>query len=152
MKRFILVVTLFFSHFVFAGNNAPVSPDELSSLFKQAHEARNFDSISALINWEGVRKPMRKKIEVYTMGTFGMPIGEISIQEVGEGEFSDFEFGKKDFKPNLPVSHIMKIKFDVDNADAASTEKDTAVYLLGENNGHYMITVYVKEGGSPHGH
>ncbi len=120
----------------------------LSEQFKVAHEKRDYQMITRLINWDGVRKPMRKKIEVYTSATFGLKINSVTIEEVSDGQFHKVTMGNKVVKPNLNVTHIMKVHFDVDASIPEATGKDTTVYLIGSKDDEYKIAVYVKEGGS----
>ena len=141
----IIMIFLFISNVV-AGEKKISTPQELSEKYKVAHEARDYDAISALINWDGARKPMRKKVEVYTTATFGLKIDNILVEEIIDGKFSKYSMGAKELQPNLPVSHIMKVHFDVDTNDDAL--KDTVVYLIGKKDADYMISVYVKTGGS----
>ncbi len=151
-KAILFSIIIGFCNLACAESHTPFSAPELSTQFKTAHEARNYDLITSLINWDGVRKPMKKKIEVYTTATFGLPINSISIEEVPADQFQKVNFGSKTFKPNMTVSHLMKVHFDIDKSVPEATDKDTAVYLLGKKDDHYMIAVYVKEGGSARQH
>ena len=81
------LILIFFSYEGLAKNNGILSPEELSDKYKVAHEARDYDAISALINWDGARKPMRKKVEVYTTATFGLKIKNILVEKIIDGEF-----------------------------------------------------------------
>ena len=127
------------------------SPTDLSNQYRSAHQSNDYSNISKLINWDGVRKPMKKKIEVYTTATFDLDIKDISIEEVNN-KFKEVELGKKKVKPNLEVTHIMKVRFDTDINSSDTTDKDTAVYLLGKKDEQYMIAVYIKDKSAPHHH
>ena len=149
-KVFLSLFFLFLNSSVFADINIS-SLDELSKQYRSAHESDDYGQLSKLINWDGVRKPMRKKIEVYTTATFDLDIKDISIEEVKD-EFLEVKLGEKKLKPNLVVSHVMKVKFDTDVEKSDITEKDTIVYLVGKSGEQFMIAVYVKDKSAPHYH
>lgn len=121
-----------------------------SNQFQLAHAAHDYSQIADLVNWQGVRKPMRKKIEVYTMGTFGLPIKDIEIKPVGADEYKPIELAGKRMYPNMPVTHLMRVHFEVDETDPAATGKDTAVYLLGAQEDDVKIAVYVSNASRGH--
>ncbi len=116
---------------------------QFSESFKAAHIAHDYDRIASMVNWTSVRKPMRKKIEVYTTATFGLPIKNIEIEAVGDDKFKEVVLAGKRLKPNVPVSHVMRVHFELEATDPENTEKDTAVYLIGETEEAYQISVYV---------
>ncbi len=149
IKEYFIVMVLMIASFnttVSADENIISTLIELSEEFKNAHESRDYNAISTLINWEGVRKPMRKKIEVYTTSTFGLKIKNIALEEVSDSKFQKHLIGDKELEPNIPVSHVMKVIFDIKGIKDEGTTKDTIVYLLGKNKEQYMISVYVKTG------
>ena len=49
--------------------------------FAQAHNQKNFDDISQLINWEGVSKYKQKIVRVYTKANFSRQIVKTEFQE-----------------------------------------------------------------------
>ena len=154
LNRLFMAFLILLSGAVMAIGYSPSTPNELSEIFKTAHETRNYDEISSLVNWDGVRKPMRKKIEVYTKATFGLKIDSIIVEEVADSDFQQHKIGSKEVKPNMPVSHIMKVHFDKGEEFSKDHMNDTVIYLLGKNDNdeNYRIAVYVSTNNSSSHH
>ena len=141
--KLIILIIPFFSHAVFADEISISTPLELSEKYRAAHEANAYDQIMPLVNWEGTRKPQKKKFEFYTTASFGMKIDNIVIEEVTDDQFKKYKIKNRELEPNLDVTHTMTVHFDVAKDDPKAGGNDTAVYLLGKNGENYMITVYV---------
>ena len=144
-----IFIASLFAMAAFANSGSVLTPDELAEKYRVAHKAWDYDAITELVNWKDVRKGRRKKFQVYTMATFGLEIKEIRIEEVGpDHKFKKTNMGMKELMPNHPVTHLMKVEFEVGKDIAEEMGKDTIIYLLGKNKSEYMITLYVRTGSS----
>lgn len=114
-------------------------------LYQRAHAAHSYSQIAELINWRGVHGPMRKTLEAYASGTFGLQIKGIEIRSVDEHEYQSIELAGERMYPNMPVTHIMSVYFEIDESDPASAYTGTTVYLLGEQEKQVKIAVYVSD-------
>ncbi|MFW1677085.1 hypothetical protein ACFVYJ_04805 [Pontibacter sp. JAM-7] len=120
----------------------PTTKEALLDQFLQAHEAKNFDAISELINWDGVRKYKQKMIRVYTRNNFGRKVIGTEFEAADTQFLQDFSVGSRAYHSNMPVSHLMRIYFE-DTVGDEPAEFGSVVYLVGEQNNQYQIAITI---------
>jgi|GEM_PF-4704094 len=126
-----------------AATELPTSKEDLLQRFLSAHEAKSYDDISGLINWDGVRKYKQKMIRVYTRNNFGRKVIGTEFEEADTAFLNSFNVGTQNYHSNLPVTHLMRIYFE-DTVGNEEPEFGSVVYLVGEKEGHYQIAISIK--------
>ncbi len=144
MIKNILPLALIFTCMSALATELPTTKEDLLSQFVTAHEAKNYDEIAALINWDGVRKYKQKIIRVYTKNNFGRKVKGTEFEAADTESLKDFSVGPKNYKSNMEVTHLMRIYFEDNNAEDKS-EYDSVVYLVGKNKDSYQIAIAVND-------
>jgi len=126
----------------------PSTKEALLGKFLEAHEAKSYEDISSLINWDGVRKYKQKMIRVYTRNNFGRKVIGTEFEEADTEFLKSFKVGHKKFQSNLPVTHLMRIYFE-DTVGDEEPEFGSVVYLVGKHKEGYQIAIATKDPSSP---
>lgn len=126
----------------------PATKEALLKDFLTAHEAKSYEQISALINWDGVRKYKKKMIRVYTRNNFGRKVIGTEFEEADTEFLKNFSVGHKKYQSNLPVTHLMRIYFE-DTVGDEEPEFGSVVYLVGQHQDGYQIAIATKDPSSP---
>ena len=122
----------------------PSSKEALLDRFISAHEAKDYDAIAQLINWDGVRRYKQKMIRVYTRNNFGRKVINTEFEEADTEFLQKFSVGHKNFHSNHEVSHLMRIYFE-DTVGDEEPEFGSVVYLIGEQPQGYQIAIAVRD-------
>lgn len=124
----------------------PDTKEALLEQFLNAHHDKNYEAISGLINWDGVRRYKQKMIRVYTRNNFGRKVINTEFEEADTEFLKQFSVGHKHYQSNHDVSHLMRIYFE-DTVGDEEPEFGSVVYLIGEKPDGYQIAIAVKDGG-----
>ncbi|MEH6629058.1 MAG: hypothetical protein V7739_21700 [Motiliproteus sp.] len=143
MIKKILPFALIFTCMSALAVELPSSKEDLLSQFLSAHESKNYDEISTLINWDGVRKYKKKIIRVYTKNNFGRKVAGSEFEEADTEFLNKFSVGQKKYKTNMQVTHLMRIFFENATGDDKE-EYDSVVYLVGKDKDSYQISIAIK--------
>ncbi|WP_420600672.1 hypothetical protein [Neptuniibacter sp.] len=127
-----------------SANELPSSKEALLDQFLSAHEAKDYDAISELINWDGVRRYKQKMIRVYTRNNFGRKVIGTEFEEADTDFLKHFSVGQKQYRSNHSVSHLMRINFE-DTVGDEEPEYGSVVYLIGKQPEGYKISIAVRE-------
>jgi hypothetical protein len=128
-----------------SASELPSSKEALLDQFLTAHEAKDYDAISKLINWDGVRRYKQKMIRVYTKNNFGRKVIGTEFEEADTEFLKNFSVEHKQFSSNHSVSHLMRIYFE-DTVGDEEPEFGSVVYLIGEKPEGYKIAIAVRQG------
>lgn len=148
MIKKILTLAFAFNCMIATASEIPSSKEALLDSFVKAHEAKNYEEISSLINWEDVGKHKQKMIRVYTANNFGRKIDHTEFEEADTNFLKSFNLGERKYKSNIPVTHLMRIYFEEPTEDK-KPEYSSVVYLVGEQSEGFQIAVVIKEKSSP---
>jgi hypothetical protein len=135
-----------FSLLVIAFTFLPLSwgsqEDEFISTFRQAHERKDIDAISALVYWKNVA-PDRKELQLQNISSkFPSTIASIEIIEPGN-KSREFKKQGKVYRPNLKVVKVLSIKYEPQKPIVGQVSFSESTYPLGELNGKYVIALAV---------
>ncbi|WP_415887558.1 hypothetical protein ACMXYR_05310 [Neptuniibacter sp. QD29_5] len=148
MIKKILPLALAISCMNVTASELPSTKEALLDRFLTAHEAKSYENISSLINWEGVRKYKQKMIRVYTRNNFGRKVIGTEFEEADTEFLNNFSVGHKKYQSNLPVTHLMRIYFE-DTVGDEEPEFGSVVYLVGKHKEGYQIAIATKNPSSP---
>ncbi len=148
MIKKILPFALAISCFSVTAAELPSTKEALLNKFLAAHEAKSYEDISSLINWDGVRKYKQKMIRVYTRNNFGRKVIGTEFEEADTEFLKNFSVGHKKYQSNLPVTHLMRIYFE-DTVGDEEPEFGSVVYLVGEHDEGYQIAIATKDPSTP---
>ena len=146
IKMLKIILPLFITLFCLSANaaEAPSSKEALLERFLEAHEAKSYSDIEALINWDGVRKYKAKMIRVYTRNNFDRKVLKTEFEAADTEFLKSFAVGPKKYHSNLPVTHLMRIYFE-DTVGDEEPEFGSVVYLVGQNSDGYQIAIAVND-------
>ncbi|UTW02887.1 hypothetical protein KDX31_16360 [Amphritea atlantica] len=144
MIKKILTLVIVFNCMIANASEISSSKEALLDSFIKAHEAKNYEEISRLINWEDVGKHKQKMIRVYTKNNFGREINHTEFEKADTNFLKSFNLGDKKYKSNLPVTHLMRIYFEEPTKDK-KPEYSSVVYLVGEKPEGFQIAVVIKD-------
>jgi len=148
MIKIIMPLVLALSCLSASATELPSTKEALLDKFLTAHEAKSYEQILPLINWEGVRKYKQKMIRVYTRNNFGRKVIGTEFEEADTAFLKNFSVGDKKYQSNHPVTHLMRIYFE-DTVGDEEAEFGSVVYLVGEQKDGYQIAVAIKDPASP---
>ena len=151
MIKIILPLLLAITCLNASATGLPSTKEALLQEFLAAHEAKSYEQISSLINWEGVRKYKQKMIRVYTRNNFGRKVIGTEFEEADTEFLKKFAVGHKKYQSNHTVTHLMRIYFE-DTVGDEEPEFGSVVYLVGEQNDGYQIAIAINDPSTPSTH
>lgn len=148
MIKKILPLVLAISCLSASAAEVPSTKEALLENFLSAHEAKSYEQISSLINWDGVRRYKQKMIRVYTRNNFGRKVIGTEFEEADTEFLKEFSVGHRKYQSNMPVTHLMRIYFE-DTVGDEEPEFGSVVYLVGKHKDGVQIAIAVKDPSSP---
>ncbi|MGI9450442.1 MAG: hypothetical protein ACR2QH_07390 [Geminicoccaceae bacterium] len=125
-----------------AAQDLPRTDDELVSTIRDAIEARDYERIEELVNWEGAGKIKRRIVAFQIRRGLGREIESIAIEDFPEGGM-DHVNEIEHLRVNMPVTHQVRVIYDEPpiNDDG---KLPTSVFLIGKQDGAYRIALVVR--------
>lgn len=115
----------------------PSSEEELVSRIQNAIETSDYESLKEIVFWKDAGKIKQRIVRFHLNRNLGRTIKSIEIEPFPESALDGIvESGLH--KPNLEVTHSVKVIFDEEPINAAG-KLPTSVFLVGKNDGVFRI-------------
>ncbi len=126
-----------------AAATLPSSSDAMASLLRDAIAKRDYESIAAVINWDGAGKIKRRVVAYSVRYGLGREVKSITVEPTdGEAIAATAKLNGK--RLNMPVSHKVRVVYDEPPINGRAP---TAVYLIGGGEAGWRIALVVRTGG-----
>jgi hypothetical protein len=117
---------------------------ELVAAFRRASEQKDLEAMLKLYCWDGVDAEMRETVRGNVEGELRQPVTELEIVPADPAQHGPRVEGGIRWRPSLPVVAVLKAKY-AKAPPGSGWNVEAADYTLGLKEGHYRMTVPVKE-------
>ena len=125
-----------------AAAELPKTGEELLATLRGAIESRDYESIEALVNWEGAGTIKRRVVAFQIRHGLGRPIREIVLEPIPE-QGLDAALATVGLKPNMALSERVRVVYDEPPVDA-SGKRPASVFMVGRQDGFYRIGLVIQ--------
>lgn len=125
-----------------AAAELPKTGDELVATLRSAIETRDYESIEALINWEGAGTIKRRVVAYQVRHGLGRPIREIVLEPIPGNGFAE-DLAPLGLQPNMELSERVRVVYDEPPVDA-SGHLPASVFLVGREDDGYRIGLVIQ--------
>lgn len=130
-------------------NSADTSPtraqEKLLAAYRAAHAKKDLGAMLALYCWDDVSEEMRETVRENVAAELRQPIADIKMQPAEPGQHGPKEEGGIRWRPSLPVTAVMEVRFHPGKPAPGEWSVDRMGYTVGTKYGRCYFTVPVRE-------
>ena len=126
-----------------AAAELPKTGEELLATLRGAIESRDYESIEALVNWEGAGTIKRRVVAFQIRHGLGRPIREIVLEPIPADGLDAAALATVGLKPNMALSERVRVVYDEPPVDA-SGKRPASVFMVGRQDGFYRIGLVIQ--------